>query len=376
MSNLNRNKKLGFIVNPLAGIGGRVGLKGSDGVEIVRRAKEKGAEIESPRRATESLRELTPIKERIEILTCSYEMGEAEARESSFDPVVIRSIKRGLTTAQDTKDAAKEMADLKADLILFAGGDGTARDICESIQNRVPVIGIPAGVKMHSAVFATNPRNAGELALLYFQGKITKVREAEVMDIDEEAFREGRVAAKLYGYLMVPQAEMLVQTLKSASLGGEEETLNSMAEYLIESMEQDCIYIIGPGTTTRGIMERLGLRKTLLGVDAICNKELMANDVDETQLLKLITNKKAKIVVTVIGGQGYIFGRGNQQISPRVIRELGKENIIVISSLGKLTALGGRPLLIDTGDNEVNNLLAGYYRVIVGYAREIMCKAE
>ncbi|MHB1404297.1 MAG: ATP-NAD kinase family protein [Desulfitobacteriaceae bacterium] len=370
-------KKLGLIVNPVAGMGGRVGLKGSDGADILQRAIELGAQPESPQRAKHALEKLLTIKEDLELITYPYEMGAQEARDCGFDPVIIGTVESGRTTPQDTVKAARDLAEQKVDLILFAGGDGTARNIYDAIGDRdVPVIGIPAGVKIHSAVYATNSRNAGEVALLYLQGKIKKILDSEVMDIDEDAFREGRVTAKLYGYLKAPHEERLVQGLKSGRTEGEASALNSIADQVIEDMQADVLYIIGPGTTTRPIMQKLNLKFTLLGIDAIRNKELVANDLTEKQLLDLIQGKKAKIIVTVIGGQGYIFGRGNQQLSPRVLRQVGKENIIVITPRNKLTALGGKPLLIDTGDYEVNSMLSGYYRIITGYEQTIMFKAE
>lgn len=370
-------KKLGLIVNPVAGMGGRVGLKGSDGEEIQRKARELGAQPESPRRAMDALERLAVMKDEIEIITYPFDMGEDEAKQCGFDPLVLGSIKTGKTSAQDTISAAREMADRKVDLILFAGGDGTARNICDAIGHAdVPVIGIPAGVKIHSAVYATNSRNAGEVALMYLQGKIKKVEDSEVMDIDEEAFREGRVTAKLYGYLKVPHEQRLVQNLKSGRTEGEVAALNYIADEIIENMEDDVVYIIGPGTTTRAVMEKLELKNTLLGVDVVLNKKLVANDVIESQLLEFMQGKKVKIVVTIIGGQGYIFGRGNQQISPRVLKIVGKQNILVIAPQNKITALGAKPLLIDTGDYEVNSLLSGYYKVITGFQRAVMRKAE
>jgi len=374
---LNLKKKLGLIVNPVAGVGGRVGLKGSDGEEILKKALELGATPESPRRAMDALERLAVIKDEIDIITYPHEMGEQEARDCGFEPEVLGSIQPGKTGAKDTIDAAKTLAEMKVDLILFAGGDGTARNIYDAIGNtNVPIIGIPAGVKIHSAVYATNSRNAGEVALMYLQGKIKKVHDAEVMDIDEAAFREGRVTAKLYGYLKVPHEAKLVQGLKSGRTEGEAAALNSIADEVIENMAEDIVYVIGPGTTTRAVMQKLGLQNTLLGVDVIINKKVLANDVTESQLLELTKGKKTKIVVTIIGGQGYIFGRGNQQISPRVLKEVGKDNIIVIAPQSKLTALGGNPLLIDTGNYEVNNMLSGYYKVVIGLERTMMRKAE
>ncbi len=369
-------KKLGLIVNPVAGMGGSVGLKGSDGEDTLRKAIELGAVPGSPKRSVQALEQITAMDGDIEIVTYPGDMGENEAYECGLNPTVIGSIQKGHTTPEDTKNAAYQMMELSVDLILFAGGDGTARDVYNVIGNRIPALGIPAGVKIHSAVFGLNPRSAGELAALFLSGKTSQLREAEVMDIDEEAFRAGRVTAELHGYLKIPYHKRLVQSLKSGSVAAERTVLQKIALNVVDSMNDDCYYIIGPGTTTRPIMELLGLENTLLGVDVVYKKQLVANDVGENGLLQIIGGKKAKIVVTTIGGQGYIFGRGNQQLSPQVLKQVGKENIIVVSTREKISALTGNPLLVDTGDDEVNSMLRGYYRVVVGYDDTIMYRAQ
>lgn len=385
-------KRLGLIVNPVAGIGGRVGLKGSDGTEIQQKAWELGAVPEALNRAVEALERIKPVDD-LQIITYPGEMGEDAARASGFVPTVIGSIQRGETTAEDTRNAAQDMQGLGVDLVLFAGGDGTARDIADEyvrysaigegpdvadgyIRRIRLVLGIPAGVKIHSAVFATNPRSAGDLALLVLQGRASGRREAEVMDIDEEAFRQGIVAARLYGYLNIPFQRRLVQGLKTASDPGEKAATEAIAWEVVDGMDGETLYIIGPGTTTRAIAARLGVPKTLLGVDVVRGGELVAADANESQLLALLEERLAKIVVTPIGGQGYIFGRGNQQISPRVIEQVGKEHIIVVSTAAKIQGLGGRPLLVDTGDREVDRMLSGYIRVVTGYREQAVYRVS
>jgi predicted polyphosphate/ATP-dependent NAD kinase len=362
-----RPKKLGVIVNPVAGMGGRVGLKGTDGTEIVSRAKQLGASPESPRRATETLRVIHRIKDQIQVFTYPQEMGGNEAKESGFSPQTLGSIRSGETTSADTELAAKHMKSMGVDLLLFAGGDGTARDICRAVGQEITVLGIPAGVKMHSAVYAMTPRQAGEAAVDFLTTPEPKVTEAEVMDIDEASFREGVVSAKLYGYLRIPEERQYVQSVKSGGIQVEKQIIQGIAADLSNNLETDCLYVVGPGTTTRDILANIGLEKTLLGVDVVLNRKLVAKDVNENQLRSLIEGKKAKIVVTVIGGQGYIFGRGNQQISPEIIRKLGKENIIVVATKEKLASLRGRPLLVDTGDEAVDKMLNGYLRVTTGF---------
>lgn len=369
-------KKLGLIVNPVAGLGGRVGLKGSDGRDIQEKARELGATPQAQTRAVQALERLRPLQADIELITYPDEMGAEAARIAGFEPTVIGAIRPGQTTAGDTQQAAKEMWAQGVELLLFAGGDGTARDIYTAVGDKLPVLGIPAGVKIHSAVYAANPAAAGELAALYLQGRVASLRESEVMDLDEAAFRQGVVSAKLYGYLKIPFQRRYLQSLKSANPASERTTLEAIADHVIDLMAPDWLYIIGPGSTTRLIADRLGLKKTLLGVDVILNKALLAADVGETELLKLLEGRPATIVVTLIGGQGYIFGRGNQQLSPAVIRRVGKENIIVISTPEKLYALEGRPLRVDTGDPALDELLSGYIKIIIGYRHTMVYRVS
>lgn len=365
-----KKKSVGIIINPIAGLGGRVGLKGSDGPDTVERALALGGKPESPLRAGKAIEQLLDIKEDIEIYTYGGAMGEEKLRELGFDVTVVGRPGGVKTTAQDTITAAQALRDAGVDLIIFAGGDGTARNVCEAVGLSVPVVGIPAGVKIHSAVYAINPRNAGLAAKEYLQGKIQELNESEVMDIDEDLFRQGRVSAKLYGYMMVPASRSRIQNMKSGG-GSEAGDLAGMAGYIVVNMVPDTLYIIGPGSTTRSIMEDLELPNTLLGVDLVKNKQLVASDVTEAQIWEYIQdeNQPVKIVVTIIGGQGALFGRGNQQISPRIIRRVGKENIIAAATASKLIALGGQPLLVDTGDAELDEALAGFIEIVVAFGQ-------
>jgi predicted polyphosphate/ATP-dependent NAD kinase len=367
--------QLGLIVNPVAGIGGRVGLKGSDGEDIQRKALALGAVPQSLNRAAEALERLCGI-EGLRIYTYPGKMGESAATTCGFEPLVIGSIQSEGTTAEDTRRAAQEMLRLNVDLLLFAGGDGTARDISSAIGDGLPVLGIPAGVKIHSAVFGTNPRSTGDLAAWFLEGRVSSLRDAEVMDIDEDAVRQGIVAAQLYGYLKIPFRRNLVQGLKAASAPGEAAAMAAIAADVVDRMEDDCLYVIGPGTTTRAITDELGLEKTLIGVDVVENKRLVAVDANEFQLLELISRRRAKIIVTPIGGQGYLFGRGNQQISPRVIEQVGRDNIIVVSTTAKIYSLVGRPLLVDTGAEKVDSALSGYISIVTGYNEEMVYRVS
>lgn len=351
-------------------------MKGTDGSDTLEEALRRGATPIAPRRTVEALTELQAHSGLVEIFTSSGEMGEEEARESGFAPKVVCDTPQERTTADDTKRTAKILAEKLVDLLLFTGGDGTARDILDAIDGKVPALGIPAGVKMHSSVFAVNPSQAAKITIRYLQGELP-IAQAEVMDIDEEQFRAGRLSAKLYGYMNVPQEPLLMQGIKTATAQTEDEVeqQRAIAKHVVEEM-RDVLYVLGPGTTVKAIADMIGVEKTLLGVDVVYMKQLVAKDVDERRLLELIQNRPVKIVVTPIGGQAYIFGRGNQQISPDIIKKVGRENIIVVATKSKLLSLPHRRLLVDTGDRDSDKELQGYIRVVTDYREETVMKVE
>jgi predicted polyphosphate/ATP-dependent NAD kinase len=368
-------KTIGLIVNPVAGMGGAVGLKGTDGRDIVNRARSLGARPIAPVRAEAFLSKLKPVKHAVQLIVGAGSMGEDVAKSSEFVYEVL-GVRKKETSAKDTVAIAKEMADAGVALLVFCGGDGTARDIQKAVNMNVPVLGVPTGVKMHSAVFAVNPQAAARVVMRFLYEGLP-IREAEVMDVDEKAFREGRVSAELYGYVIAPYEPHLIQANKVASPMTESELRNHAAigVYIIETMKPDVIYIIGPGTTTRTIGDLLDAKKTLLGVDLFYNKKIAANDVNEKQILEAISGKPVQIIVTPIGGQGFIFGRGNQQISPEVIRRVGLDNIIVVATEGKLRSL--ESLRVDTGDS---NLDAAFQKrkvkVVADYKTEYLMSVE
>jgi predicted polyphosphate/ATP-dependent NAD kinase len=370
-------KRLGFIVNPVAGIGGRVGLKGSDGPEIQRQALALGAEPRAGERAAAALEPLRPMAGALDLLAAAGEMGEAVARRAGFHPrVVPMAAADGATTPDDTRAAVAAMADAGADLVLFAGGDGTARDICRAVGTGLPVLGIPAGVKIHSAVYAVTPVLAGSLAAEYLGGGRARLREAEVVDLDEESYRRGQIVTALHGYLRVPYRRGAVQGQKVPTPASEAAQAQAIAAEVVERMEPGRAYLLGPGTTTRAVAERLGLPKTLVGVDLLTRDELLVADVAERQILEWQVRRPLGLIVTPIGGQGFLLGRGNQQVSPQVIRRVGRENLLVACLASKLAALRGQPLLVDSGDPEVDALLTGYVEVITGYREQAVYRVS
>lgn len=371
---------IGLIVNPLAGMGGSLAMKGSDGDELRLIALEKLAHSKesshsrSMERVLRTFTLLTDSAGDFEIYSCPGAMGQWALDKLGLDYQLVGEEGEMLSTAENTRAAAIEMAELPVDILVFAGGDGTARDIHDSIGQRVPALGVPAGVKMHSGVFAVSPEAAGELLIGLSSGGLVGLSNCEVRDIDEEAFRRGVVKSKFYGELSVPGEGRYLQHTKIGGRESPELAAADIAAWIVEEMDDEITYLLGPGSTTAAITTELGLAGTLLGVDVLLAKGLLASDVDEQKLLELIaaSSGRVKIVVTAIAGQGYVFGRGNQQFSAEVIRAVGLENICIVAAKSKITGLDRRPLLVDTNDRELDLALAGYYRVITGYRDQVL----
>ena len=361
-------KKIGFLINPVAGMGGRVGLKGTDGK--VKEALKMGAKPVSFGKAKKAVECLKDYKNKMRIFSCSDEMGEKCLK--GFDYEIVHNPKKE-TTAEDTKNVCKKFLEKNVELIIFCGGDGTAKDIYDVVDTKIPVIGIPSGVKMHSAVFGLTPSVTADIIIDFLNDNII-FRDAEIMDVDEEKYRKNILDVKLFGYAKIPYEPKFVQSSKSLFQSlNEEEIKEDIARYVIENMEKDVLYILGAGTTVKKIAELLNVDKTLLGVDVIKNKRIVAKDVNEKQILDLIKNeKKIKLVVSPIGAQGFVFGRGNQQLSPEVIKKIGTENIVIVA--GKQKMLNTPNLLVDTGDEKLDKKLRGYKKVITGYHEMVMKK--
>ncbi|MGC8645621.1 MAG: ATP-NAD kinase family protein [Thermoplasmata archaeon] len=368
-------KRLGLIVNPVAGMGGKVGLKGTDGAEIPRIARSMGATQISPERGRRALKRISKINDTLEILTCSGMMGENIARDEGFKLKVVCEVE-DVTTASDTKRCAGILRDEGVDLLIFVGGDGTARDICETVGDTITVLGVPSGVKMYSSCFGITPEAAGDLALLHLTREGPKTSLAEVLDVDEEMFRRGVLSTRLYCYLRVPHEASLTQHPKVATqLDSERAQQEAIAEQVIENIEPGHYYIIGPGTTTKEIMKKLGFESNPLGIDIVRVREdgraeLVGTDLNEESIYRIVSGigkGEAGLIITPLGGQGFIFGRGNQQLSPRIIELIGREGISIVATQNKVASIAQNGMLIDTGSPETDKRLSGYYRVITGY---------
>lgn len=354
-------KSIGFLINPIAGMGGAVGLKGTDGK--VEEARRRGARPHAKNRARITLAQLAHDKN-LEFVTCSGAMGEDTLKETGIRGYRVLYLFDGDSSAQDTLQASQMFLKAGVDLILFCGGDGTARDILDAVGRDVPVLGIPAGVKMYSAVFAIDPATAAELVMRFDPQSL---RDSEVMDVDEEAYRSGELKTRLYGIARTPALAGKIQLSKHVyEEGDEERAKGEIARFIHEIMIPDVLYILGAGTTTESIASRLGVKKTLLGVDAVKNGKMVAMDIDEKTLWTLLEQvQEAKIVLSPIGAQGFILGRGNQQISARIVRRVGTGNIIVVATPHKLRET---PILyVDSGDPVLDAGFGDTILVVSGY---------
>jgi predicted polyphosphate/ATP-dependent NAD kinase len=354
--------RVGLLVNPIAGMGGRVGLKGTDGPDAVRRAIALGAEPVAPLRAA--------------VFRAAIEGHTAGGGAVDLVEIVPES-------AQGTRDCAARFLGDGVDLLLFVGGDGTARDVYSAVGTAIPVLGVPAGVKMHSAVFATSPATAARTVIDWLGAQARRTRAGEVVDVDEAAISAGRIAVRLHGALLIPDAPGRVQGLKASGVRAPEMELASMAAAAAGRLTNGTIAVLGPGTSTVAVADQMGIAGTLLGVDVVAitpaGPRMVAPDTGEEGILASITTPATAgapvvVIVSPTGGQGFLLGRGNQQLSARVLRTIGLDRLIVVATPSKVAALRGRPLLVDTGDAELDTRLAGYRRVITGVGHEAVMR--
>jgi len=365
-------RTIGLIVNPVAGMGGSVGLKGTDG-EMYKKALELGAKPVTPERTRDVLSHIRN-RDRITLFVAPGKMGERHVEGTDMSYKVIGKVGRD-TAAEDTKRISEEMVNNGIELLVFVGGDGTARDICDAISSKIPVVAVPGGVKVFSSVFSVSARAAAEMIEAFVES--TDLIEEEVLDIDEDAFREGRLASKLYGYLLVPNVKKLLQGAKEASgvTGSAVQDKLAVAKYVVENMDRGILYLFGPGTTVKAIADELGVPKTLLGIDAVFEGKSVGTDVNEKRILGLFNKyEKRKIILTPIGGNGFILGRGSKQFTPEVIKQVDRENIMVVATIDKINRLDC--LRVDTGDLGLDRLLSGYMEVTVGPKEKMMVKVR
>jgi len=364
-------RTIGFIVNPIAGMGGRVGLKGTDGV--LKEAKARKAKPVAPQKARETLKEVALQKKNKDIhwITCADAMGEKELRIAGIKNInIVYTSKNKETSSQDTKDACKQFLVKNVDLILFCGGDGTARDIFEIVQNKIPILGIPSGVKMHSGVFGVTTHAAAKMIEDFVQGNVP-VGDCEIMDLDEDLYRKGIWKVQLYGVAKGIIEPTYVQVGKTSFESvSDNDSKNELADHILEEMQRNptTLFLFGPGGTIDAIVKNLGLAHTLLGIDAVYEKKVIGSDLNEEQILKLLKQyPRVKLVLSPIGAQGFILGRGNLQLSPTVVKKIKIDNIIVVATPSKLT---GTPFLrVDTGDKTLDSLFAKkeFLMVVIGY---------
>ncbi len=364
--------RVGFLVNPIAGMGGAVGLKGTDGRLYVEALK-RGAKPVAPARALRFLSRLSEVCScRIELLVAGSVMGCRYASEACLESYVCLDVPGSSeTTREDTVRVVREFLRLGVDAIVFVGGDGTARDVLEASEGLVPVLGVPSGVKVYSSVFAVSPEAAADILSDYCRGE-GALDVGEVVDVNEEALQNDALEIKPYGR---------VSTLSSGNLRvgtkefGAAEDVEGLVEYFVsEVYRPGVLYILGPGSTTRAIATGLGVSKTLLGFDAVLDGRLVGKDLSAEDIKRLIaTFKEVCVVLSIVGGQGYLIGRGNQQLTPEILKMIGKDRIMVVSSRGKLRRL--RHVLVDTGDPDVDREFSGYYRVVTGFGEEYVVKA-
>ncbi|MFX0041396.1 MAG: ATP-NAD kinase family protein [Candidatus Hodarchaeota archaeon] len=381
MKNLTKFK-LGLIINPISGMGGSVGLKGTDSMEILKKAIRLGAKPNAINRTKELLTELESIKSKIKFITCPGIMGQNVLDQLNFDyEIVDHSIFNNITdildtNADHTKIAArmmKNIGDLK--LLLFVGGDGTARDIYSAVNTNIPCLGIPAGVKIYSSVFSLTPRLASYLIIQFLWDELP-LKESEVLDIDETEYRKGKLISRLYGYLLTPFNPDFSQLSKVGSIDSDLNHQERIAKRVVENLEKDTYYLIGPGSTTKAITDSLKEKKTILGVDLLKNGKIIAMDLNEREILKHIKGKNVKIIISPIGKQGFIFGRGNLQFSPKILRKVSSKNIILICTKYKLQNIPNQILRLDTRDPNLDQEMKGLYKVFVDYDEIKICNVE
>lgn len=370
---IERRLRIGLVVNPYAGIGGPSARKGSDDPELKSRAQAGELTLRAGERVNIFIRRLQDkLRGRESVVTFVTVAGPMGANYIKTEPFAVQLLASEFpdpSTAQHTQIAVAQLQQHNIDLLVFVGGDGTARDVCAVVNEHQVVLGIPSGVKMHSGVFAVTPQAAADLVVLWLGGEFIGVQKQEVRDIDEEQFRQGRVVSQFYGEMLTPEQGQFVQRVKQGGFEVEEMVIADIAADLQERIEDHALLIWGPGSTTWNIAQNWGIQTTLLGVDLIVDGTCSAVDVDMATISQAVAQHRGPVyvVVTAIGGQGHIIGRGNQQISCEILKNIGRDHLLVVATKTKLRSLQGRPMIMDSGDAGLDYDWRGYISVICGY---------
>lgn len=372
---------IGFIVNPIAGMGGRVGLKGTD--DVLTQAVTLGAHPVARKKAEEMLQAFSkesPLTDEILWITCGGDMGNNELETFGIkNKQIVYTASTTQTSASDTKNACKKFLEYHLDLLLFCGGDGTARDIYSIVDKKIPLLGIPSGVKMHSGVFGITTTATAKMLKEFLQKRLT-IGDVEIMDLDEDLYRKGEWKIRLYGIAKGIIEPTYIQVGKSLFESVSDDAIkDELADHIKDELEKhpDWLFLFGTGGTIDHIAQKLHIDNTLLGIDAVYQQKLLAQDINEEQILKLLKKyTKAKLLLSPIGAQGFILGRGNLQLSPTVINKIGIENIIVVSTPSKI--IHTSILRVDTGDKRLDKRFAdqGYLMVVIGYRLSRVAKLQ
>ena len=367
--------RLGLLVNPDAGLGGRLGLKGSDGKAEI--ARSRGAQDRSGPRMRAMLDHLITISKEnldgIQWYVSKGRMGTDWISQEISSLEVIHSSSSS-TDANDTSQLVGSMIGSDIDLLVYAGGDGTTRDVVAALSEygrpELPIIGVPTGVKMHSGCFASSPKAAAEVLSAWLEGDLL-LSSTEVLDLDEDLYRQGKWVVRLYAEAITPASPRWMQGSKMrVEASGEEEIIQGLADHVRETLIDDRMMIVwGSGGTLRTIGGILGFELNTLGIDITVGRDIIGSDLNENEILSALKEHQGDVMLLLspMGGQGFLIGRGNLQLSPDVLKIIGVNRVLGIVTPAKMLTL--RSLRIETGDSEMDQRFSDkkYLKVLQGY---------
>ena len=366
---------MGLLVNPDAGLGGRLGLKGSDGQAEI--ARSRGAQDRSGPRMRAMLDHLITIsKENLDGIQWYVSKGRmgTDWISPAISSLEIIHSSSSSTDAKDTSQLVGSMIGSDIDLLVYAGGDGTTRDVVAALSEygrpELPIIGVPTGVKMHSGCFASSPKAAAEVLSAWLEGDLL-LSSTEVLDLDEDLYRKGKWVVKLYAEAITPASPRWMQGSKMrVEASGEEEIIQGLADHVRETLIDDRMMIVwGSGGTLRTIGGILGFDLSTLGIDITVGGNIIGSDLNENEILSALKEHQGDVMLLLspMGGQGFLIGRGNLQLSPDVLRIIGVNRVLGIVTPAKMLTL--RSLRIETGDSEMDQRFSDkkYLKVLQGY---------